>query len=59
METLKKFGAFFASFAIVIGAGCAIGMNFYANNAFAGICCIVLAVAAVPTVVKLVKIIAK
>lgn len=29
MENLKKVGAFFALFAMLIGAGCGIGMNFY------------------------------
>lgn len=55
METLKKIGCFFAAFAILVGAGCAIGMNFAQNNAIAGLCCIVLTVAAVPTFVRLVK----
>lgn len=59
METLKKIGCFFAAFAILVGAGCGIGMNFYANNAIAGICAIVTALAAVPTEVKLVKYLLK
>ena len=59
METLKKIGCFLAAFAILIGAGCGIGMNFYGNNAFAGICAIVTAIAAVPTEIKLVKYLLK
>lgn len=55
METIRKIGSFFAAFAIIVGAGCAIGMNFTQNNAFAGICCCVLTAAAAPTFVKLVK----
>lgn len=59
MGNLKKALAFFAAFAIIIGAGCAIGMNFAQNNAIAGLCCIVLTVAAIPTFVKLVKFLVK
>lgn len=59
MENLKKALAFFASFAILIGAGCGIGNSFYVGNPFAGVCCIVLTIAAIPTLVKLIKFIIK
>lgn len=53
MENLKKALAFFASFAILFGAGCGIGMNFYHHEYVAGVCCIILSLAAVPTVIGL------
>lgn len=53
MEKIKHVLAFIALFAIVIGMGCGIGMNFYHNDPIAGVCCIVLSLAAVPVVVKL------
>lgn len=57
MESLKKLGAFLALFAIIVGAGCSIGMNFAYNNTIAGICCCILTAAAAPTLVKLFKFI--
>lgn len=33
--------------------GCAIGMNFYHHEFVAGVCCIILSLAAVPTVIGL------
>lgn len=59
MENLKKIGAFFALFAILVGAGCGIGMNFAFNNPFAGICCIILTLASVPTFIALLKYLLK
>lgn len=53
MEKLKKLGAIIALFAIFIGAGCGIGMNFFHGEIVAGICCIILALAAVPTAIYL------
>lgn len=55
MKTIKKFLAFFAIFAIIIGAGCAIGMNFFHGEIVAGVCCVILSLAAVPTVIALFK----
>lgn len=55
MKNLKYILALLGFFAIIVGAGCAIGMNFAANNWFAGICCVVLTIAAVPTAVRLFK----
>lgn len=54
-RTLKKAGCFLAAFAVLIGAACGIGMNFYAGEAFAGACAVVAALAAVPTEIRLVR----
>lgn len=59
MEDIKKLGAFLALFAMLIGAGCGIGMNFYHNEYVAGVCCIVLTIAAIPTAVRLLKFLIK
>lgn len=59
METLKKFGAMALCFIILVGAGCGIGNCIVNHNAFAGLCCIVLTIAAIPTISKLVKYLIK
>lgn len=55
METLKKFGIFFAIAFAVIGAGCSLGWLGYQHEwiPFAG--CLIVIAMAVPTGIKLVK----
>ena len=53
MEKVKKLLSIIAIFAIIIGMGCGIGMNFYHHEYVAGVCCIILSLAAVPTVIRL------
>lgn len=59
MEFIKKAGAFLALFAMLIGAVCGIGMNFYHHEPVAGICCIILTIAAIPTAVRLFRCLQK
>ena len=53
MEKIKHIAALIAIFAIIIGMGCGIGMNFYHHEYVAGVCCFILSLAAVPSVIRL------
>lgn len=55
METLKKIGIFFALFLAVVGAGCSLGWLGYHHEWFAFIGCLVVIGFAIPTAIKLGK----
>ena len=55
IEMIEKFGIFFACFAFIVGAGCALGWTGYHHEWFAFICELVTIAFGVPFLVYLVK----